>query len=137
MAKENQGLETYFDRNNKKMALVIRNTYQSEGIVFLTNDEDEQQVAYMSHKSGHLIKPHFHNRIERSVFYTCETIVLKKGELVVNLYDDCVILHTFSLFAGDILTLFSGGHGFVANGDIEMVEIKQGPFLGEKDKTRF
>jgi len=33
--------------------------------------------------------------------------------------------------------LASGGHGFEVIEDIKMVEIKQGPYAGEKDKTRF
>ena len=33
--------------------------------------------------------------------------------------------------------LCSGGHGFDVLEEVEMVEIKQGPYLGENDKTRF
>ena len=30
-----------------------------------------------------------------------------------------------------------GGHGFQVLEEVEMVEIKQGPYLGAKDKIRF
>jgi hypothetical protein len=33
--------------------------------------------------------------------------------------------------------LASGGHGFEALEELEMVEVKQGPYVGDKDKTRF
>jgi len=32
--------------------------------------------------------------------------------------------------------LISGGHGFKVLSKLEMLEIKQGPFVGEKDKIR-
>ena len=35
-----------------------------------------------------------------------------------------------------MILLISGGHGFKVTKKIEMLEIKQGPFIGEKDKVR-
>ena len=39
--------------------------------------------------------------------------------------------------AGDVILLIKGGHGFSVVEDIEMFEIKQGPYIGEADKSRF
>ena len=36
-----------------------------------------------------------------------------------------------------MILLISGGHGFKVLDKLEMLEIKQGPFAGEKDKLRF
>ena len=33
--------------------------------------------------------------------------------------------------------MISGGHGFKVLEDLEMFEIKQGPYAGDMDKTRF
>ena len=33
-----------------------------------------------------------------------------------------------------MILLLSGGHGFKVLKKLEMLEIKQGPFIGEKDK---
>ena len=41
------------------------------------------------------------------------------------------------LEAGDVILLASGGHGFEALEEIEMIEVKQGPYAGDKDKTHF
>lgn len=130
-------IETYFSNDNQMMALVIRASFRKDGISFLTEDEQFQQVAYMEHPSGHEIIPHYHNRIPRTVDYTCETLVIRRGKLEVNLYEDQKCIHSFELGDGDIITLFSGGHGFNVLEDVEMVEIKQGPFMGPDDKTRF
>ncbi|NHZ85953.1 MAG: hypothetical protein GWP19_08740, partial [Planctomycetia bacterium] len=37
----------------------------------------------------------------------------------------------------DVILLIKGGHGFEVLEDIEMFEIKQGPYVGKNDKTRF
>ena len=38
---------------------------------------------------------------------------------------------------GDVILLISGGHGFEVLEELNMVEVKQGPYAGETDKTRF
>lgn len=127
----------YYDSKLKKMALLIKAEYSGSGIEFLTSNDDFMQVAYMEHSAGHVIVPHLHNRIERIIDYTCETLIMRKGVLSVTLYEDEKQRHSFEIKDGDILVLYSGGHGFKAIDDIEMVEIKQGPYVGANDKTRF
>jgi hypothetical protein len=39
--------------------------------------------------------------------------------------------------AGDVILLIEGGHGFEVLEDLEMYEVKQGPYIGDSDKTRF
>ena len=41
------------------------------------------------------------------------------------------------LEAGDVILLATGGHGFEVLEEIEMVEVKQGPYAGDQDKPRF
>ncbi len=36
-----------------------------------------------------------------------------------------------------MILLITGGHGFEVLEEIEMIEVKQGPYSGEDDKTRF
>ena len=52
---------------NKKLllAIIIRKNEESTGINFYTPDEFSQQVASMNHSKGHLIEPHFHNKVVR------------------------------------------------------------------------
>lgn len=128
---------SFRDASNKLMALLIPADYSKSGIEFLTDDSSYQQVAYMGHPAGHIIIPHFHNKIERIVDYTCETLIVRKGILEVVLYENQIEKYRFNMSAGDVLTLLSGGHGFNVIEDVEMIEIKQGPFMGPEDKTRF
>lgn len=130
-------IKYFYDSGHKVMAILIPSDYKKEGITFVTKNEDYQQIAYMNHPDGHVIIPHYHNRIPRSVDLTSETLVIKDGVLEVTLFEEQRPIHVFNICKGDILTLLSGGHGFKVIESVEMVEIKQGPFLGPNDKTRF
>lgn len=111
---------------------------KKKGISFFTPGDLSQQVAYMQHPSGHLIEPHIHNKVVREVHYTQEVLLLRKGKLRVDFYDDeRNYVESRILEAGDVILLASGGHGFKVIEEVEMFEIKQGPYAGDNDKTRF
>jgi mannose-6-phosphate isomerase-like protein (cupin superfamily) len=124
--------------NDKVLAIIISDKYSSEGVSFFTPDEFSQQVAYMKHSSGHLIEPHVHNSVSREVMFTQEVLVIRNGRLRVDFYDDEKnYLESHIIGKGDVILLASGGHGFEVLEDLEMIEVKQGPYTGEMDKTRF
>jgi len=126
------------NHKDKVLAIIIKKSYSKEGISFFTPDEFSQQLAYMEHKAGHDIVPHVHNEVHRNVLFTQEVLVIRKGVLRVDFYnDDKVYIESHMLNAGDVILLASGGHGFQVIEDLEMFEIKQGPYSGEKDKSRF
>lgn len=125
-------------KKNKLLAMIIRNDYQCEGVDFITPDEYSQQVAYMHHPTGKVIDAHVHNLIHRNVVMTQEVLFIKKGVLRVDFYDEYEdYLESKELYAGDVILLISGGHGFQVIEEVEMIEVKQGPYSGEQDKKRF
>jgi mannose-6-phosphate isomerase-like protein (cupin superfamily) len=120
------------------MAYIIRSHFSAEGIRFFTPDSYSQQLAFMKHPAGKHIPPHKHNRVVREVQYTNEALFLRKGSLRVDFYgNDQRYLESRVLRGGDVILLVDGGHGFQALEEIEMIEVKQGPYTGEQDKTRF
>ncbi len=124
--------------NNEVLALIVRSGFTKAGINFFTPDDFSQQLAYMSHPAGRVIDPHVHNPVKREVHFTKEVLFIRKGKLRVDFYDDCRnYLESRILNAGDVLLLASGGHGFEVLENVEMFEVKQGPYAGENDKTRF
>lgn len=128
----------YIKHNEQLLGIIIKNSFREEGIHFFTPDELSQQLAYMRHPAGKKIDPHVHNPVKREVQYTQEVLFLKKGKLRVDFYDDEQnYLESRVLTDGDIILLSTGGHGFEVLEEIEMVEVKQGPYAGEGDKTRF
>jgi hypothetical protein len=56
----------------------------------------------------------------------------------VDFYSDTQeYLRSTVLETGDVILLAFGGHGFEMLEPTEMIEIKQGPYAGDMDKTRF
>jgi mannose-6-phosphate isomerase-like protein (cupin superfamily) len=119
-----------------ELAVIIRASYVREGITFLTPNEYSQQLGYMNRRAGHRIPAHIHNAVPRSVTYTREVLFVKSGRLRVDLYgDDGQYAESCILNAGDVILLAAGGHGFEMLEDTEMIEVKQGPYTGDQDKT--
>lgn len=123
---------------DKELALILRNAYRSEGIEFFTPNNYSQQIGYMNRPTGYMIQPHVHNPVERQVEYTKEVLFIKTGKVRVDFYnDEQVYLESRILLQGDFILLAYGGHGFYILEAAEIIEVKQGPFAGDKDKTRF
>ena len=125
-------------KENNLVALILKSNYNENGIKFFTPNEFSQQLAYMNRPKGYIILPHIHNPVKREVYFTKEVLYIKSGKLRVDFYDDnkCY-LKSFVVSKGDVILLASGGHGFTMLENSEIIEIKQGPFVGEQDKTRF
>jgi hypothetical protein len=123
---------------DQTLAIILRSEYKDDGINFFTPDNFSQQLGYMKHKKGHKIVPHLHNKVSREISYTFEVLFVKSGKVKVNFYDNNkTYLSSNILNKGDVILLAYGGHGFEIMEDSEMIEVKQGPYLGEDDKTRF
>ena len=120
------------------LALIIRHSYKREGIEFFTPGDFSQQLAYMNRPAGYFIPPHVHNPIRREVQYTKEVLFIKSGKVRVDFYTDAqVYVESRMLHAGDVILLAFGGHGFQILEAAEIIEVKQGPYAGDHDKTRF
>ena len=124
--------------NSLELAIIIRASFQKDGIHFFTPENYTQQLAYIERPLGYVIQPHLHNPVERDVQFTNEVIFIKSGKVRVDFYDECKnYLESTILKQGDVILLARGGHGFEIIEDCKMIEVKQGPYAGEKDKTRF
>jgi mannose-6-phosphate isomerase-like protein (cupin superfamily) len=122
----------------KLLAVIISHEFCEPGIHFFTPGDLSQQLAYMRHPVGKEIPPHVHNPVPREVQFTQEVLFIRKGKLRVDFYDDeRNYLESRVLEGGDTILLATGGHGFEVLEEVEMIEVKQGPYAGEQDKTRF
>ena len=127
--------------NYKKemLALIVRGKYiNKKGISFFTPKESTQQFGYMRHKKSHIIKPHLHKKRKTRILYTSEVIFLLKGLLRVDFYSKRKnYLFSKILKPKDIIMLVKGGHGFKVLKEVQMIEVKQGPYSLSKDKVKF
>lgn len=122
----------------KLLAIIIKANYESQGIEFFTPGDFSQQLGYMQRPQGYIIPPHRHNLVPREVTITQEVLLIKRGKVRVDFYDDDQnYLESEVVQKGDVILLAAGGHGFEMLEESEMIEVKQGPYCGEEDKVRF
>ncbi len=124
------------NHNGRLFALIVSHRYNKPGITFFTQHDLSQQLAYIRHPAGKIIDSHVHSPLAREVLATQETLLVKRGKLRVDFYDDQRnYLESRIVEAGDVLLLIQGGHGFEVLEELEMFEVKQGPYA--EDKIRF
>ena len=124
--------------NNKILAIIIRNSFSKEGIEFFTPNDNALQVGYMNRPKDYSIKPHVHYQIPRTINTLQEVLFIKKGEIRVDFYEDNKnYLFSNNLSKGDFIILVSAGHGFFMLEESEIIEVKQGPYMEDKDKEKF
>jgi mannose-6-phosphate isomerase-like protein (cupin superfamily) len=118
--------------------VIVRGEFAEPGIHFFTPGEFSQQLGFMRHPAGKVIEAHVHNPAPRTVAYTQETLFIRRGRLRVDFFSkDQIYLESRELKGGDVILLIQGGHGFEVLEELEMIEVKQGPYAGDQDKTRF
>ena len=126
------------EKNELLLAIILRSNFNREGIHFFSPDNFSQQLGYMNRPKNYIIPPHIHNLVSREVHYTKEVLFIKSGKVRVDFYDDQKIyIESKILYTGDVILLAHGAHGFYMLEESEIVEVKQGPYAGESDKTRF
>lgn len=132
-----QPFESIMD-GERLLAVILRTSFCRDGIEFFTPNDFSQQLGYMSRPQGYVIPPHVHNPVVREVQFTKEVLFIKSGKVRVDFFDDDQrYLESRVLLQGDVVLLAFGGHGFEMLEAAEMIEVKQGPYAGEGDKTRF
>ena len=120
------------------IAIIIRAEFEKDGIEFFTPSNFSQQLGYMKRPKGYSIEPHTHNIVERKVTHTQEVLHIKSGKVCISLFgNDHSFIKEVILSKGDTILLASGGHSLIMLEDSELLEIKQGPYLNDKDKVRF
>ena len=84
------------------------------------------------------LKAHKHQKRETKIFLTSEVIIIQKGKLRVDFYNDQTkYLFSVVLKKNQIIMLVHGAHGFKVLESVKMLEIKQGPYKLSKDKIKF
>ena len=135
---DSENLIEHIYENDKLLGIILRTNFNKKGIEFFTPPNFSQQLGYMNRSKGYKILPHIHNKVERKINLTQEVLFIKSGLVRVDFYkSDKKYLNSKLLHAGDVILLSFGGHGFEMLEDSEIIEVKQGPFAGNIDKSRF
>lgn len=136
--REETGVCFFEGADGELLAMTIDARASAEGIRFLTSSDDQFQVGLLGWQRDHQIAPHTHVELNREITRTSEVLFIRSGKVLMSLFTDAGDLLTEHILnAGDTAVFFAGGHGFVMMEPSQIIEIKQGPYLGEQEKIRF
>ena len=128
-------IQYIYDKKNNPLALVIRRNYFPKTVNFITRETDNLQIATMKDRSNQSSKPHSHRSISRKIKGTTEVLIVVKGRIEVQIFDfESNFVESVFLKKMDMVYLISGGHSVQFRRNSRIYEIKQGPYLGKKDK---
>lgn len=120
------------------LAYIVSRDWTPDATTFLTPDTLPMQMGMIVRAKDETIVPHVHLPITRSVEGTSECIIVRKGCCEIDFFNARKeFIATRELSEGTIVLLLGGGHGFRMTQDTLLFEIKQGPFAGTGDKSRF
>lgn len=126
----------FITHKGEQLAVILRIGGGAPGTRFVTGPDAPLQLGEINRPAGDSIPPHAHNLGERTITQTHEFLHVISGTLRVDLYSDQkASVATRVLTAGDTILLTGGAHGFEFITPCHLIEVKQGPYLGEHDKT--
>lgn len=129
------------DGGDGLLAYVVQETLHAppKGATFITPPDLQMQLGVLNHPNGHVIPPHMHPQVQRSVLHTTEVLVLLNGFAEIKFYSNSgEYVDTVNLKGGDVVLILNGGHSVhvdPAHGSV-FLEVKQGPYAGVDDKRR-
>jgi len=128
----------HISSNNETLAYIIRAELMFPATTFVTPPEFQQQVGFIVYAAGSEIARHEHLPLERRIVGTSEVLIVRQGRCQIDIYDNRRdLVATRELHRGDIVLMVNGGHGFRLLEDTVLLEIKQGPYVGLKEKEHF
>lgn len=114
------------------LAIFIPSNFERpEGISFLTENSSEFQLGLMRREKGYIISEHTHQPIKRSISHTSEFLWVREGLVKVALKYEGKSREII-LKSGDSILFFGGTHGFEMLEESEILEVKQGPYMGRE-----
>ncbi len=115
----------------------IPSNHEKSSIQEFSPSESGLQILGHFAPKGHVVKPHFHNALDRITKLTNEGIIILEGKIELTIYDlDNSPIETRTLIAGDGALILQGGHKFVVGENAKFFEFKNGPYMGKtKDLT--
>ena len=126
----------FYGGETNPSAIVIRANSAVQGIQFFSPSSYSQQIGLMTRPAGYKVPAHKHNLVERTIHTTQEVLIIRAGKCIVNLFDgNNEVLHNIELLTGDAILLAHGGHEIIMETECEILEVKQGPYAGDADKT--
>jgi hypothetical protein len=131
-------MKKIIDNNGDLLAIFTTDEDYSKEKNFITESDQEFQLASFNLKKDEEILRHYHPDQKRHVTKTSEALVLLDGEIEVFIYDKNQEFITSEMMtSGSTCLLIDGGHSLNIKEDSKFIEVKQGPYDIDTDKIRF
>ncbi len=122
----------------KLVALIFKHALRAEGVKFLTPNNYTLQLGLLEHPRGKEVRPHRHPNLKYNVNTTQEFIYVEKGSIQAIFFNNnWSVLKKIKLNKGDFMLCISGGHAFKMLAATRLIEVKQGPYPGDKKAKIF
>jgi quercetin dioxygenase-like cupin family protein len=132
-----QPIET-ISHQGKLLCILIPADPAPETTEFYTSPAAPLQVGKIVYSAGSTISRHSHPDNGRQITVTSEVLLVQKGRMIVDIYaEDHTLLCSRQMSTGDVVVFSAGAHGFHFLEDTVLLEVKQGPYDGDKDKEVF
>ena len=129
-------MPTFFGEEARPSAILIKAGEAVSGIEFFSPSDFSQQIGLMTRPAGYKVPAHVHNLVERKIEHTQEVLMIRRGTCEIILFNDHnEITNNIFLEIGDVILLAHGGHEINMITECEILEVKQGPYAGNMDKT--
>ena len=119
---------------DKNLLLGIKINKIKTGSIPITNSSEFVQIVTLKHDKGSYLKAHTHKPKKRVTQKLQECMVVVKGEIKLDLYNlkNKLVRH-ITIKAGQAFLILNGGVGVHIKKDAEIIEIKNGPFIEDKE----
>jgi len=127
----------YFDKKNKLVCIHEINIRKRSETEFFTPNNTFLQSGLLKFRKSSSVDNHIHFNRFSIIRKTNEVLYILEGSAIINLFDkNKEALDSFTALSGDLVIFISGGHGLIFNEDTKILEVKQGPYLGNYDKKK-
>lgn len=117
---------------NKLIAVWIKEF--KSGITPLSDADQPLQVLIHKREKGSYTKAHLHKPTERTTQTLQECLVVIKGKIKIDFFTEKKsIFKSIEASKGEVIIFISGGHSVHILENAEIVEVKNGPFIEDRD----
>ena len=119
-------------KDGKILARYISANSWKDGLSFFSKDDEFIQAGTWKYAKGKKLLAHIHSVVPRKINRTQEVIYVVKGKIEASIYDlKGKLVKKIAVNKGDFLILLNSGHGYkILNNNTQVLEIKNGPYLG-------
>lgn len=126
-------------RNGEQtLAIFVRKGLPVENARFVTSQQDELQLGFFERSAGHQVRAHRHRELPVAKRTGAEFLYIESGEAKVTVFDDAWnVVAEETVQSGDALLFLAGGHQVEMLKPTRFLEVKQGPYPGDKEAKIF